>query len=152
MNKCILCGKCIRMCEEIQGNNVINFAYRGFNSMVTPAMDAPYSDTDISNCVFCGNCVAVCPIGALSEKGMIGKARKWEVEKVPTTCPFCGVGCAFDLNVKDGKVIGVTSTDGDVNGRPVRKGTLRLRIYSPSGPSDHAADQEKRRVRRSLLG
>jgi predicted molibdopterin-dependent oxidoreductase YjgC len=48
---------------------------------------------------------------------MLGKARKWEIEKVTTTCPYCGAGCSFDLNVKDGKVIGVTSTDGDVNGR-----------------------------------
>lgn len=80
-------------------------------------MGVPYSDTEISNCVFCGNCVSVCPVGALTEKEMIGKGRRWEVQKVTTTCPYCGVGCSFDLNVKDGKVIGVTSTDGDVNGR-----------------------------------
>jgi predicted molibdopterin-dependent oxidoreductase YjgC len=59
----------------------------------------------------------VCPTGALSEKAMIGKGRRWDVKKVTTTCPYCGVGCTFDLNVKDGKVIGVTSTDGEVNGR-----------------------------------
>ena len=117
MNKCILCGKCVRVCQEIQGNNAIDFAYRGFNAVVTPAMDSALSDTDVSNCVFCGNCIAVCPVGALSEKAMIGKGRKWEVEKVTTTCPYCGVGCQFDLNVKDGRVIGVTSADGDVNGR-----------------------------------
>jgi predicted molibdopterin-dependent oxidoreductase YjgC len=117
MNKCILCGKCIRMCEEIQGNNAIDFAYRGFQSKVGPAMNTTLSDTDVSNCVFCGNCISVCPVGALTEKAMLGKARQWEVEKVTTTCPYCGVGCQYDLNVKDGKVIGVTSTDGDVNGR-----------------------------------
>jgi len=117
MNKCILCGKCIRMCEEIQGNNVVDFAYRGFSSLVTPAMGGKYSETEISNCAFCGNCISVCPVGALSEKAMIGKGRKWEIKKVTTTCPYCGAGCAFDLNVKDGKVIGVTSMDGDVNGR-----------------------------------
>lgn len=117
MNKCILCGKCIRMCEEIQGNNAIDFSYRGFQSKVGPAMNTTLSDTDISNCVFCGNCISICPVGALTEKAMLGKARQWEVEKVTTTCPYCGVGCSYDLNVKDGKVIGVTSTDGDVNGR-----------------------------------
>jgi formate dehydrogenase alpha subunit len=117
MNKCILCGKCIRMCEEIQGNDVINFAFRGFNSIVTPAMGLPYSDTEVTNCVFCGNCVSVCPVGALSEKGMIGKGRRWEVQKVKTTCPYCGVGCQLDLNIKGGKVIGVTSIDNDLNGR-----------------------------------
>jgi len=117
MNKCILCSKCIRMCEEIQGNNAIDFSFRGFSAKVGPAMGTTLSDTEISNCVFCGNCIAVCPVGALTEKAMLGKARQWEVEKVTTTCPYCGVGCQYDLNVKDGKVIGVTSTDGDVNGR-----------------------------------
>ncbi len=117
MNKCILCGKCVRVCEEIQGNNVIDFAYRGFRAKVTPAADAKLSETEISNCVFCGNCVAVCPVGALTEKAMLGKGRRWEMQKVTTVCPYCGVGCAIDLNVKDGKVVGVTSTQGDVNGR-----------------------------------
>lgn len=113
MNKCILCGRCIRTCEEIQGQNVIDFAYRGFDTKVTPAMDTTYKE---SNCVFCGNCVAACPVGALEEKAMMGKGRSWEMKKVTTTCPYCGTGCSFDLNVKDGKVVGVTSTDGDVNG------------------------------------
>ncbi len=117
LNKCILCGKCIRMCEEIQGNNAINFSYRGFNTMVGPAMGTTLSDTEISNCVFCGNCVAVCPVGALTEKAMVGKGRQWEMKKVTTTCPYCGVGCQFNLNVKDGKVVGVTSANGVVNGR-----------------------------------
>ncbi len=115
MNKCVLCGKCISACTEKQGRGVIDFAFRGFSTKVAPAMDYHLAE---SECVFCGSCVAVCPTGALTEKGMIGKARKWEVEKVRTTCPFCGVGCNFDLNVKDGKVIGVTSNpDAPANGR-----------------------------------
>jgi len=114
MNKCILCGRCIRTCEEIQGNNVIDFAYRGFDTKVSPALDTTYKE---SSCVFCGNCVSACPVGALEEKAMIGKGRSWEMKKVTTTCPYCGTGCSFDLNVKDGKVVGVTSTDGPVNGR-----------------------------------
>lgn len=113
MNKCILCGKCVRACAEIQGKSVIDFAYRGFNTKVAPAMDVPLSE---SECIFCGNCVAVCPTGALQEKGLRRTARAWEVKKVKTTCPYCGTGCNFDLNVKDGKVVGVTSCDGDVNG------------------------------------
>lgn len=115
MNKCILCGKCLRACEEKQGRAVIDFAYRGFKTKVATALDKPLAD---SVCVSCGTCVAVCPTGALTEKAMIGTARKWEVEKVRTTCPFCGVGCNFDLNVKGGKVIGVTSNAcSPANGR-----------------------------------
>jgi len=115
MNKCILCGKCLRACEEKQGRAVIDFAYRGFRTKVATAMDKTLAD---SVCVACGSCVAVCPTGALTEKAMLGKGRKWEVEKVRTTCPFCGTGCNFDLNVKGGKVIGVTSNAASpVNGR-----------------------------------
>jgi formate dehydrogenase alpha subunit len=114
MNKCILCGKCLRACEEKQGRAVIDFAYRGFRTKVSTALDKTLAD---SICVACGSCVAVCPTGALTEKAMLGKGRKWEVEKVRTTCPFCGVGCNFDLNVKGGKVIGVTSNAASpVNG------------------------------------
>lgn len=114
-NKCVLCGKCVRACEEVQGRSVLDFSFRGFNTQVGPAFNVPYSE---SECVFCGSCVAVCPVGALTEKEMNGKGRPWEVEKVQTTCPFCGTGCNFDLNVKDGKVIGVTSNpEAPVNGR-----------------------------------
>lgn len=113
-NKCILCGRCVRACEEIQGRSVISFAYRGFQTRVAPAFDVPMAD---SECVFCGSCVAACPVGALTEKDMQGKGRKWEITKVRTTCPYCGCGCTLDLNVKDGRLIGVTSTpEAEVNG------------------------------------
>lgn len=114
MNKCILCGKCVRACAEIQGNSIVDFAYRGFDAKITPALDVPLSQAE---CVFCGNCVAVCPVGALQEKGLRSAARSWEVQKVKTTCPYCGTGCNFELNVKNNQVVGVTSCDGDVNGR-----------------------------------
>ncbi len=114
-NKCILCGKCVRACEEVQGRSVLDFSFRGFHAQVGPAFNLPYSE---SECVFCGSCVSVCPVGALTEKKMVGQGRPWEVEKVQTTCPFCGTGCNFDLNVKDGKVIGVTSNpEAPVNGK-----------------------------------
>lgn len=106
MNKCILCGKCVRACDEVTGQNTLDFAYRGFNAKTTTAFDDELVETD---CVFCGQCVSVCPTGALSEKQMQGKGRRWELERVKTTCPFCGTGCNFDLLVKDGELIGVGS-------------------------------------------
>lgn len=115
LNKCIVCGKCIRACNEITGKDILDFAYRGFGTKVAPFGDTPYIESD---CVFCGNCVSVCPTGALTEKQMRGQGRRWELQKVTTTCPFCGTGCNFDLNVSDGKIVGVTSNpDSPVNGR-----------------------------------
>ena len=93
--------------------NVLDFTGRGFDTKLAPAFDAPTSESD---CVFCGACVTACPVGALTEKVLCQDGRP--DKKVRTTCPFCGVGCNFDLNVKNGKIIGVTSApDSPVNGR-----------------------------------
>jgi formate dehydrogenase alpha subunit len=113
LSKCILCGKCVRVCSEVQASDVINFAGRGFETKIATGFDLPLS-TD--NCRLCGQCVSVCPTGALTNKDFKG-VRPWESGKVRTTCPFCGTGCNFDLNVKDGKVVGVTpNPDSPVNG------------------------------------
>ncbi len=112
-HKCILCGRCVRVCEQVQCCDVLRLTERGTHTKVTTAFDQPLAD---SSCVFCGTCVSACPVGALTEKAMhsIGSPDK----KVKTTCPFCGVGCNYDLNVKAGKVIGVTSNlTSVVNGR-----------------------------------
>jgi formate dehydrogenase alpha subunit len=112
-DKCVLCGRCVRVCKELQGCNVLEWTERGFTSKVTPAFD---DDMAQSNCVFCGTCVSACPTGALTEKPMYGTGLP--DKKFKTTCPFCGVGCNFDLNVKDGQIIGVTSNETSaVNGR-----------------------------------
>ena len=111
--KCILCGRCVRTCQELQACDILGFMGRGFDTKLAPAFDTP---THESNCVFCGACVSACPVGALTEKELCREGRP--AEKVRTTCPFCGVGCNFDLNIKDGKIIGVTSSpDSPVNGR-----------------------------------
>ncbi len=111
-NKCILCGKCVRVCEEVQLSNSVDFVGRGFDATVTSSFDHPL---DISFCRLCGQCVDLCPTGALVNKQLRG-GRTWDRTKVRTTCPFCGVGCNFDLNVADGKVVGVTANyDTPVN-------------------------------------
>ncbi len=131
MNKCILCGKCVRACAEITGKNNIDYAFRGFDSKISTFGDTSFVDSD---CVFCGACVSVCPTGAMTEKSIQHKARHYDFTKVKTTCPFCGTGCNFDLCVKDGKVVAVTTgTDNVVNGRALCvKGRFGWDyIYSP---------------------
>ena len=129
-NKCILCGKCVRVCSEIQVTSAIQYAGRGFDTKVVTAFDKPI---DKDNCRLCGQCISVCPTGALTNKQLKG-VRPWEVTKVRTTCPFCGTGCNFDLNVKDGKIVGVTPNPES----PVNKNSLCVKgryhidmIHSP---------------------
>ena len=113
-SKCILCGKCVRVCEEVQVTHAIDFCGRGFHSKITAGFDLPLDD---KNCRLCGQCISVCPTAAIMDKNFIG-VRPWDVKKVKTTCPFCGVGCNFDLNVVNGKVVGVTPNETSiVNGK-----------------------------------
>ncbi len=113
-NKCILCRRCVLACAEIQVRNVWGVAYRGFEEKIVAGADTNMLD---ARCESCGQCVAYCPTGALSDKMTYAKGRTHQVTKVKTTCTYCGVGCQFDLNVKDGKIIGVTSNpDAPVNG------------------------------------
>ncbi len=107
-SRCILCGRCVQACNEIQVNNAINFGYRGKDSKIVAAGDRPLKDSD---CVFCGECVQACPTGALTEKDARYRWRPWEAEKVRTTCSYCGVGCQLDLHVKDDTVLKVTGAE-----------------------------------------
>jgi formate dehydrogenase alpha subunit len=112
MNKCILCGKCVRVCHEVQVTDAIDFTHKSFDTCIAASFD---HELDISFCRFCGQCIDICPTGAIKNKQLKG-TRTWERTKVRTTCPFCGVGCNFDLNVVRGKVVGVTAAyDAPVN-------------------------------------
>ncbi len=117
LNKCVLCGRCVRACNEVQVNRVIDFGYRGARTKIVTAYDKDYAE---SNCVFCGECVQVCPVGALTEQKARFAGRPWEIEKVPTTCTYCGTGCTIDLNIVDGKVVKITGNEEGV----MNKGSL----------------------------
>ncbi|HWI54900.1 MAG TPA: 2Fe-2S iron-sulfur cluster-binding protein, partial [Desulfobacteria bacterium] len=129
LNKCILCGKCVATCRAVSDRNVLDFAYRGFNTKIATFMDADLKD---SACVYCNRCVTICPVGAIVDKTMMGKGRGWELDKKEVTCTFCDSGCKFDVNFKDGKFVGVTAKSPD-QGRPLcLKGRLGIElIYNP---------------------
>ena len=105
-NKCILCRRCIRACDEINGVEAIGLNQRGFESKVGTAFDGPMQD---SPCEFCGMCVELCPTGSLVPIQRKGKGRPWEFTRVATTCSYCGVGCQFYLETKDGRIVQATS-------------------------------------------
>jgi NADH dehydrogenase/NADH:ubiquinone oxidoreductase subunit G len=122
LNKCILCGRCIRACNEIQVNEVLDFSRRGSRAKVGPAFDADYID---SECFFCGECVDSCPVGALTFKQARFQGRPWDLKKVRTTCTYCGVGCQMDLNIYDGKIIrlrAIASTASPTRGASASRG------------------------------
>ncbi len=111
-NKCILCTRCVRACSEIQGRFVWGVGYRGAQETIIAGTD---TDMLSARCESCGACVAYCPTGALDNKMSIALGQPDRL--VTTTCTYCGVGCQLDLNVKDGRVIRVTSNPkAPVNG------------------------------------
>jgi predicted molibdopterin-dependent oxidoreductase YjgC len=99
---CILCGRCVSVCDQIVGANAIDFSKRGFESQIATPFDAPMAE---SSCVFCGNCVQVCPTSALMPKSRMGRGREWELERKRTICGYCGVGCSVEYALKDGEII-----------------------------------------------
>ena len=109
--QCILCRRCVRTCEMLQANNTLSVSGRGFNTHVALPFEKNF---DSYNCVSCGNCVSVCPTGALAPKSK-DRFRMWDVKKVLTTCAYCGVGCQMNLLVKGDKVVGVEPADGPTN-------------------------------------
>ncbi len=111
-SKCILCYKCVEACgEDAQNTFAIAVAGRGFDARISTEWNVPLPD---SACVYCGNCIGVCPTGALmfkSEYDMRAEGT-WDdsAQSVTSTiCPYCGVGCAVDLHVQDNAIVKVTS-------------------------------------------
>ncbi len=113
-SRCILCYKCVEACgEDHQNTFAIAVAGRGFDSHISTELDVPLPD---SACVYCGNCIAVCPTGALMPKSEfdLREAGTWDEPsqtEVDTVCPYCGVGCNLTLHVQDANIVKVTSPD-----------------------------------------
>ncbi|ADL07029.1 NAD(P)-binding protein [Thermosediminibacter oceani] len=101
-NKCILCGLCVRVCDEVMGITALGFVNRGFDTVIKPEFELPLRDT---SCISCGQCVAVCPTGALQEKPPVAKPVPVATEKKHTVCSFCGVGCNMKLDIRGDMIL-----------------------------------------------
>ncbi|MBZ0154645.1 MAG: molybdopterin-dependent oxidoreductase [Alphaproteobacteria bacterium] len=116
-NRCILCGKCVRVCHEHQGVGAINIIGRGFESKISPAFE------ETLDCEFCGQCIDVCPVGALGSKPYRFRSRVWFMDEHEIPCPYCGCGCTTNLSLREGRIIrargkqGVGINDGDLCSR-----------------------------------
>ncbi|MBU1744754.1 MAG: formate dehydrogenase subunit alpha [Proteobacteria bacterium] len=111
-NKCILCGRCVRTCDELVGLGAIDFAHRGYDTVIAPFGAQPLA---LSVCQTCGECVEHCPTGALTAKQFLAAQKE-----VKTVCPYCGVGCAVYLGVRGQNIVHVRGDDES----PVNRGEL----------------------------
>jgi predicted molibdopterin-dependent oxidoreductase YjgC len=121
--KCILCYKCVEACgTDVQHTFAIAVVGRGFEARIDTGFDVPLGD---SPCVYCGNCVAVCPTGALigRDEYDMRQAGTWDEDaqsQVDTICPYCGVGCQLRLHVQENRIVKVSSP----RDHPVTRGFL----------------------------
>jgi formate dehydrogenase major subunit len=134
-SKCIVCSRCVRACDEVQGTFALTIQGRGFASKVAASQDNRFLD---SECVSCGACVQACPTATLSEKSLIDRGQA--EHSVVTTCAYCGVGCSFRAEMKGEEIVRmVPNKDGHANhGHSCVKGRFAIgyathpdRIYTP---------------------
>jgi formate dehydrogenase major subunit len=100
-NKCVKCGRCVRICAEVQGAGVLGFIYRGFPSYVAPEFGGSLTDT---GCEACGKCIEVCPVGALLPKNINYKMNPLLGDEIIQNCGSCGNGCKISINAINGDV------------------------------------------------
>ena len=99
MNLCVRCGMCVRVCDEIQGENELSFINRGVECEVSTDFGRPL------NCELCGQCAQICPVGAISSKWLVGTGREFELKRTNTTCAFCSLGCTLTFGEKDNQIV-----------------------------------------------
>ena len=143
-SKCILCYKCVEACgSDAQNTFAIAVAGRGFDAHISTEEDVPLPE---SACVYCGNCIGVCPTGALMFKSEhdMREAGTWDEsrqKKTDTICPYCGVGCTLTLHTQDNRIVKVTSPyDHDITrGNLCIKGRFGWRYVQNRDDSETAA-------------
>ena len=149
--KCIVCSRCVRACEEVQGTFALTIAGRGFGSVVSPGMEESFFS---SECVSCGACVQACPTATLNEKAVIEIGTP--EHSVVTTCAYCGVGCSFKAEMRGDEVVRmVPYKDGKANrGHSCVKGRFAWGYANHQRAHPQADDprEDQRSVARGLLG
>ena len=127
LSKCILCYRCVRACDEVQGQLVLSVAGRGFDNKIIKGADQSFFESD---CVSCGACAQACPTSAISDiyqsKSVVGQ------EKVRTICTYCGVGCNLEVSVKNDQILSIQAPwDAEVNkGHTCLKGRYAFSFYN----------------------
>ena len=114
-SKCIVCSRCVRACDEVQGNDVLGRTGKGHAAGIAFDLDRPMGE---STCVACGECVQACPTGALMEANLLDEAgtrRQFPDRHVDTLCPYCGVGCQTRVHVKEDRILYVDGRNGPAN-------------------------------------
>ncbi len=107
MERCVLCTRCVRMCDTVQGASAIDVIGRGNRSKIEPLSSASF------NCEYCGNCLTVCPVGAILSRLYMHSYRPWQIDReVDTVCPYCGVGCSLSAQARDNSIKRVTPKFG----------------------------------------
>jgi formate dehydrogenase major subunit len=126
LSKCINCYRCVRACDEVQGQFVLNMAGRGFDAHIIKGNNESFMDSD---CVSCGACAQACPTSAISDVFQ-SKAIK-ATEKTRTICTYCGVGCNLEVSTKNGKILSIQAPyDAEVNqGHTCLKGRYAFKFY-----------------------
>jgi formate dehydrogenase major subunit len=109
--KCILCARCVRICEEVQGASALGFFRRGFATQMKPALGNALSET---TCESCGQCVTTCPTAALSVRVDAPKPGPWELASTRSVCSFCGTGCPVDYGTVGDRLVLVEPGDGNL--------------------------------------
>ncbi|NVF11413.1 (2Fe-2S)-binding protein [Anaerococcus sp. AGMB00486] len=132
--KCILCGKCVSICGQIEDRSILSFANRGYDTYIACDLGEDFAH---SYCISCNRCVSICPVGALTDKRILGKVRSFDADKKTVKCKVCEFGCDFEIYSKNGNNIAVIAKKPS-DGRPLclkgRMMTELLYLDNPDTP------------------
>lgn len=137
--KCVLCGRCYRVCLDYAGRNVFGMIGNGIETRITPVQldesEAPVPVTlEEAGCIFCGQCVDVCPVGALTERERFSVGREWELTAVSGVCLECSLGCPVERHFADNRLARVTAEfEGEPGGWLCRKGKFTAPVDGENG-------------------